>query len=100
MNPVVEQFFDAFENKLPQYAPDKIIHTYFGAARSRNDQEALRQLTIFRDFLETQVVQNDIDRATALLCKRIAERMVKLGIWNEGALGQFVRWPPEVNGVH
>jgi hypothetical protein len=66
-----------------------MILTYLGSARGKGDQEALRQLTILQDFLDTQVAPNDIDRATVSLCKCMAERMVKRGIWTEGALDQF-----------
>lgn len=98
MNPLVQQFFDVLD-KFPQAVPDKIIQRYLGAARASKDQEALRQLTIFEEFLDTQVARNDTDKATVSLCKRIAERMVKAGIWPESVLGQFARWPPEANGV-
>jgi hypothetical protein len=94
MNHLVEQFFDGLD-KSPQAVPDKMILTYLGSARGKGDQEGFRQLTILQDFLDTQVVPNDIDRATVLLCKRMAERMVKAGIWTEGVLGQFLLWPPE-----
>jgi hypothetical protein len=99
MNPLVEQFFDALD-EFPQAAPDKMIQTYLGAAWSKNDQEARHQLTILRNFLDTQVAPNDIDRATVLPCKRMAERMVKAGIWTEGVLGQFALWPPESDVTH
>jgi len=94
MNPLISQFFDALD-KHPQVVPDKMIQTYLGAARSKSDQEALHQLMILQDFLDSQLAPNDIDRATVSLCKRMAERMVKVGIWNDGALGQFSRWPLE-----
>jgi hypothetical protein len=99
MNHLVEQLFDALD-KFPQAVPDKMILTYLGSARAQNDREGLRQLTILQDFLDTQVVPNDIDRVTVLLCKRMAERMVKAGIWTEGALGQFSLWPHESNATH
>lgn len=99
MNPFVEQFFDALD-EFPQAVPDKMIQTYLGAASAANDQEALRQLTILRDFLGTRVVRNDTDRAAVSLCKRIAERMVKAEIWTEDALDQFSLWPPEADEVH
>ena len=94
MNHLVKQFFDDLD-KFPQAVPDKMIRRHLGVARSKDDQEAHRQLKILQDFLDTRVAPNDIDRATVLLCKRMAERMVKAGIWTEGALGQFLLWPPE-----
>jgi len=99
MNPLVEQFLAELD-KFPQTLPDKMIQRYLGAARAKNDDEALRRLMILQDFLDTQLAPNDIDRATVLLCKRMAERMVKTGIWTEGALGQFLRWPPEADATH
>jgi hypothetical protein len=99
MNPLVEQFFDALD-KFPQAVPDKMIQPYLSVAKARDDKEAQHQLTILQDFLDTQVAPNDIDRATVSLCKRMAERMVKAGIWTEGVLGQFALWPPESDVIH
>jgi len=88
MNPLIKQFLDALDQH-PQAVPHEMIKTYLGAARSKNDQEAWRQLTILQDFLDTKVALKDVDRATVSLCKRMAERMVKAGTWTESALVQF-----------
>jgi hypothetical protein len=87
-------------DKYPQALPDKMIRPYLSVAKATDDQEALRQLTILQDFLDNRVAPNDIDRATVSLCKRMAERMVKAGIWTEDALDQFSLWPPESDATH
>jgi hypothetical protein len=95
---IIDQFFDALD-KFPQAVPDKMIQRYLGAAKAKNDQEALRQLRIFQDFLDTRLAPNDIDRVTVSFCKRMAQRMVKAGIWTEDVLGQFSIWPPEADST-
>ena len=64
---------------------------------SRNDQKALYQLTILQAFLDSRLAPIDTNPATLFLCKRLAEKMVKKGIWPEDVLGQFSKWTPEAN---
>jgi hypothetical protein len=96
MEPLAEQYLAAVD-KFEAAAPDKILLTYISSAMSRNDQKALYQLTSLQAFLDNRLAPIDTDSATLFLCKRMAEKMVKKGIWPEDVLGQFSKWPPEAD---